>query len=442
MKRILAALLIALAAGGASAVAPVRADESIPPYYAVTTVQLGDGSQLEQAVISGPPGPPSGRTAPAIDRPVADAARGIASLSVPAYRWTFGCSATSAAMIAAYYDRTGFPNVYTGPTDGGVMPMASSAWPRWTDGEPFTYDQCPLAASRLGLDGRTEPGSIDDYWVAYGSTNDDPYIAGGWTEHAFGDAVGDYMRTSQSAFGNIDGSTAFHNWISSTAPLTCADMEARNITHDGTYGRMLFYRARGYTVTDCYNQKTDTAGGGFSFAMYRAEIDAGRPVLLNLAGHSVVGVGYDLATSTVYLHDTWDFEMHSMAWGGSYESMPLKSVSIVNILAPEPAAVAVLALDVFDATRVEVTWTPVDGADHYEFWATSGGPSLIPGADCDEPGDAECTRIAGAGFVHESPAGSSGPVTFSVRAVNAGGVASGGPHGRAGVFRYALAPGG
>lgn len=441
MKRIFAVLLIALAASGAIRSAPVLADESLPPYYAVTTVELGDGSRLEQAIISGPPRPPSGRAAPAIARPVPDAAGGIASLSVPAYGWTFGCSATSAAMIAAYYDRSGFPNIYTGPTGGGVMPMDSSVWPRWTDDEPFTYDQCPLAASRVGLDGRTGRGSIDDYWVAYGSAANDPYIAGVWAEHAFSDAIGDYMRTSQSAFGNTDGSTAFHNWSNLTAPLTCADMEAQKFTHDGTYGRRLFYQARGYTVTDCYNQKVDTAGGAFSFAMYRAEIDAGRPVLLNLAGHSVVGVGYDTATSTVYLHDTWDFALHSMAWGGSYESMSLRSVSIVNILAPAPAAVTVLALDALDATRVEVTWAPVDGADHYEFWATAGGPHLIPGADCDEPGDAECTRVAGAGFVHEAPAGSSGPVTFAVRAVSASGAASSGPHGRAGVFRFVLAPG-
>lgn len=442
MKRSLAVLLIVLAAGGASPPTPVRADESIPPYYAVTIVELGDGYRFEQAIISGPPIRPSGRAGAPIARPVPDAARGVASLSVPAYGWTFGCSATSAAMIAAYHDRSGFPNIYAGPTDGGVMPMDSSAWQRWTDGEPKTYDQCPLVASHAGLDGRTERGSIDDYWVAYGSADPDPYIAGGWREHAFGDAIGDYMRTSQSAFWNSDGSTAFYNSIDSTSPLTCAQMETYGITDDGTYGRNLFYQARGYTVTDCYNQKTDTAGGGFGFAMYRAEIDAGRPVLLNLAGHSVVGVGYDLATSTVYLHDTWDFEMHSMAWGGSYESMLLKSVSIVNIDAPEPAAVAELFLDVLDDTRVEVTWASVDGAEHYEFWATSGGPYLIPGTDCDEPGDAECTSVAGAGFVHESPAGSSGPVTFSVRAVSASGAVSSGPHGRAGVFRYSLAPGG
>jgi len=40
------------------------------------------------------------------------------------------------------------------------------------------------------LDGRTIAGSIDDYWVAYLTGQPDPYITGGWTEHAWEDAIG------------------------------------------------------------------------------------------------------------------------------------------------------------------------------------------------------------------------------------------------------------
>ena len=122
-------------------------------------------------------------------------------------------------------------------------------------------------------------------------------------------------------------------------PLTCADMVSNSIhTMDGTYGRKLFYEARGYTVTDCYSQKTDnTITGGFSFAQYKAEIDAGRPVMLNLAGHTIVGVGYDdVLLNTVYIHDTWDNNDHTMTWGGSYSGMALQSVSIVNLMQSAP----------------------------------------------------------------------------------------------------------
>jgi hypothetical protein len=309
------------------------AEDISGPYYSVRTITLGDGTQLERMTINGPPKPPQGfelervPVAPsALNRPMA-----AYSLSVPAYDWTFGCAATAAAMIGAYFDRNGLPNIYTGPTNGGVMPMNNSVWPEWWDGEDpqGPYGQCPLAASREGLDGRTIRGSIDDYWVAYGSTDRDPYIDYGWPQHAWGDAVGDYMKTSQSAYNNTDGSTSFYTY-SDAAPLPCTAMPGMNIKDDGTHGRKEFYEARGYSVTECYNQKTDnTISGGFSFADYKAQIDAGHPVLLNLTGHSIVGIGY-ADPSTVYLHDTWDYATYSMTWNESYQGRALKSVSIAN----------------------------------------------------------------------------------------------------------------
>src|SRR5512136_3386749 len=99
------------------------------------------------------------------------------------------------------------------------------------------------------------------------------------------------MKTSQSAYGNTDGGTSFYGYNSATK-LTCSSMGSI-AQRDGTYGRKLFYEARGYTVTDCFNQATDNRyTGGFSLANYKAEIDAGRPVVLNLAGHTIVGMGY------------------------------------------------------------------------------------------------------------------------------------------------------
>ena len=305
-------------------------------YFTVITTTLDDGRSIDEYIINGPPTPPAGYEdeRAAVDLPEPNQQTTIHSLTVPAFNWVFGCSSVSGAMIAGYYDRNGFPNMYTGPTDGGVMPLDNSSWPTWSDGYK-TYPNLPLAASHQGVDGRTTRGSIDDYWVQYGSSADDPYITGDWAQHTWSDAIGDYMKTSQSAFSNTDGSTAFYNWTSLATPLTCADMVTGGVSaRDGTYGRKLFYEARGYTVTDCYNQKTDNNGGGFTLALYKAEIDAGRPVMLNLAGHTVVGVGYDDSSSTIYIHDTWDYDTHSMTWGGSYSGMELQSVSIVNIQSP------------------------------------------------------------------------------------------------------------
>lgn len=315
------------------ATVPAGAQQSSSNYFTVNPVALSDGTGLEETIINGPPVPPPGFAVErqSVSLPEPNSASGVNTLMVPAFNWVFGCSAVSGAMIAGYYDRSGWPNMYTGPTNGGVMPSDNSSWPTWSDGST-TYPSCPLIASKNGVDGRLTRGSIDDYWVQYNSSANDPYITGSWTQHTWGDAIGDYMKTSQSAYSNIDGSTSFWTYSSNPNKLTCAAMSTYGITNDGTKGRALFYGARGYIVTDCYNQKTDnTISGGFSFANFKAEIDAGRPVMLNLAGHTVVGIGYNDAINLVYLHDTWDYLTHTMAWGTSYAGMALLSVSIVNL---------------------------------------------------------------------------------------------------------------
>lgn len=337
------------------------------PYYSVSTFALSDGTQLDKIVINGPSSPPPGfeaqRQAVLLVGP--DKA-GANILTVPAFDWAFGCSAVSASMIAGYYDRTGFPNMYSGPTDGGVMPLTNSSWPTWSDGFK-TYRGNPLAGTKSGVDGRSALGSLDDYWIQENSAATDPYITGGWAEHSYGDAVGDYMRTSQSYYGNIDGSTTFFNYTSSGARLYCDEMESQGFP-DGTVGRKNFYQARGYTVTDCYNQRTDNSiAGGFTFTQYKAEIDAGRPVMLNLNGHTVVGIGYDDANNQVYLHDTWDYADHTMTWGGSYAGLLLQSVSIVNLAGGSANLTppVVTASDGTDATGVVVSWTASSGATSY-----------------------------------------------------------------------------
>ena len=198
------------------------------PYSTITTIALPDGTLVDALTIKGPPKPPPGfeDEQQAVTLPEPNSVAGTHSLTVPAYRWVFGCSAVSAAMIAAYYDRNGYPNIYTGPTNGGVMPMDDSSWPEWTDVTGTPYPSVPLAASQKGVDGRTTRGSIDDYWVQDGSTASDPYITKGWTEHTWGDAIGDYMYTSQSKYNNIDDFTTFYNYTSGSSQLNCGTMLA------------------------------------------------------------------------------------------------------------------------------------------------------------------------------------------------------------------------
>lgn len=97
---------------------------------------------------------------------------------------------------------------------------------------------------------------------------------------------------------------------------------------------------RGYAVTDCYYQRTNYEGG-FSLDNFKAEIDAGHPVMINLKGHTIVGYGYD--GTTIYIRDTWDSDpshTYTMTWGGSYQGMAMQAVSVVH-----PAATPAVQLE-------------------------------------------------------------------------------------------------
>jgi hypothetical protein len=330
---------------------PVRIDMTqVNPYYAVGTTTVG-GEILGKVVISGPPDPPEGPARVTVNLPLPSEDGAVNSLSNhPAFDWSYGCSATSAAMIAGYYDRTSYPNMYAGPTNGGVMPLDNSTWgytnwPRY-DGQPGTMNvaECPLSATHNGIDGRSTRGHVDDYWYGYGHTGPDPFVDNGWTEHTIGDCTGDYMRTNQasSPYFNSDGSTSFY-YYPSGAKYTGTNAD------DGGYGFELFCNSRGYTVEDRYNRILlgyDWDGSGTTygpatqgavFADYKAEIDAGRPVFIHVEGHTMVGVGYDDSTSpeTVYLHDTWDYSVHTMDWGGYYSAMLHMGITVLELSGPE-----------------------------------------------------------------------------------------------------------
>ncbi len=248
--------------------------------------------------------------------------------NVPAYDWSFGCSATSAAMMAGYYDRTTYPNMYAGPTNGGVAPMDNSVWGTVViSGE--TRSQCPFSATRQGLDGRANRGHVDDYWIMYNNPGPDPFIVNGWTEHTYGECTGDYMKTNQSTYNSSDGSTWFYNY---TDGSPYSGPGANN--DDGMYGIKLFFESRGYTVTSHYNQYIYGYEGntlGFTFVQFKSEIDAGRPVLIQVSGHTMLGMGYNDTGTLVYLHDTWDYSTHEMTWGGSYSGMQHYAVGVIQL---------------------------------------------------------------------------------------------------------------
>jgi len=252
---------------------------------------------------------------------------------VPAFDWCFGCSATSMAMLASYYDRNAYNNIYTGSTNGGVMPLDNSIWGGATiNGEDRSF--CPLSATKQGLDGLATQGHVDRFWYKYGQTGTENFS--GDPTSLYSGCTTDFMGTNQDWWSNSDGATTFYN-NQGGIPLEdysiCETQSPRR--RDGMHGAKLFFQSRGYTVTTNYNQyiveQSSTSGQGFSFANYKTEIDNNHPVLIQVAGHTMLGVGYNEVGNIVYLHDTWDYSTHEMTWGGIYSSMQHYGVGVIHL---------------------------------------------------------------------------------------------------------------
>jgi hypothetical protein len=304
--------------------------------YVVERIVL-NGKTLEKIVVPGPPSPPAGFIRPSVaNLPVPNPAAGINVLTnVPASTWAFGCSATSASMMFGYYDNSGYASMYEGPANGGVFPMTNATWGTVSlSGETRALN--PLSATRNSLDGRTIRGHVDDYWIKYNNTDSDPFITGSWTEHSKGECTADYMGTNQSTYGNSDGATTFWGYSDGTALYDYTDSEPGSI--DGCHGLRDFVESRGYAVQSSgnFNQCIYPYGSntkGFTFANFKAEIDAGRPVLIQVEGHTMLGFGYNDSGSTIYIHDTWDYLDHTMTWGGSYSGMKHYGVTVCKLAA-------------------------------------------------------------------------------------------------------------
>ena len=208
---------------------------------------------------------------------------------------------------------------------------------------------------------------MDNYWDSYGSWGPDPWERNGDAEHSW-ESVADFMGTSQWKWDfiggdgktdfNFDGSTAL--WTNDSGAKLYDYVPSVSEGVPGTalsHGMHLFAESRGYSVVENYTQNIDGLyAGGFSFADYMAEIDGGFPVMIQLAGHSMTGVGYNAADGVVYFHDTWDNSVHSMSWGGSYGGMEQIAMTVIHLgglpqSIPEPSTIGLLSFGVLMLRR-------------------------------------------------------------------------------------------
>lgn len=199
---------------------------------------------------------------------------------LPDYAWHRGCFGTATGNLMGFWDRNGYPDVYTGSANGGVAPTTS-----WSPNEDIKHLWASEAHDR-------------DYWVDYESTDMDPYVTQNRQAHE-PDCIGDFIGLNQNKWknlndecaGNIDG-YSFVFWDKSGErrwnyqPLSVSG----NPIADIPSGLKAFMQYCGY---DCsvFSQLADVnpespTGTGFTFEDVKAEIDAGFPVLLYLQDSS------------------------------------------------------------------------------------------------------------------------------------------------------------
>jgi len=119
------------------------------------------------------------------------------------------------------------------------------------------------------------------------------------------------------------------------------------------YGIGEYVDYAGYDTSVLYNQYIDTLGKtyGFTFAQYMAEIDSGRPVMIHVSGHSMLGYGYVYVNGTtdILLYDTWSLGGGTMTWGGSYAGRDHYAVTIMELtggIIPAPGAILLAGIGI------------------------------------------------------------------------------------------------
>lgn len=185
--------------------------------------------------------------------------------NVPAYEWHHGCGPTAAGMVIGYWDGQGY---------GALVPGNASS-------------QTSAVDEMIASEGSAS--NYTDYCVPMDDSSVNPAPLPDKSEPPTGDehsdeCVADYMKTSQSAHSNYYGWSWFSHM--GAAMLSYAEQYV-NAGYDATVSNLPMWN------------------GALDWSRFRAEIDAGRPLVLLVdtdgngsTDHFVTAIGYDTVGST------------------------------------------------------------------------------------------------------------------------------------------------
>ena len=249
----------------------------------------------------------------------------LLSGTMPQAEYMYGCVATSVGMLLGYYDLYGYRSGDITYCMDDLIEGTISVCSRGSDdGSIYDMSDPSVLANFIASTDYVSRfyGTSSGVELPYTFVNSDP--AQGLNVSVW-NCLADYLGTGQYWRSNDDLSTTHYyaslDWLDTTDQTLQVggfDISARYV--DFKYGLSLYVQGRGYELDP--DKTKSFAIDSFSFADFKAEIDAGRPVLLSMrsadnSGHTVLAYGYNAATQEVIFDDTYLSDCR-MTWTGSY----------------------------------------------------------------------------------------------------------------------------
>lgn len=266
--------------------------------------------------------------------------------AMPEAEYMYGCTPTAAAMILGYYDLYGYRGADLSNMIEGDVDLKSRGTDE--DGNAYDMDSFDTAlgratatesfVSRFHSRGSKETTPSQELKYAFKSDNK-TFNMDCW------DCIADYLGTGQYWRGNDNLSTTITYGTledilddDRTIEITAGSTKrtVRYVETTMLYGLDLYVQSRGYAmdyeITGSY--VVDVAGGSFTFADYMREIDGGRPVMISVSGHSMVGYGYNADTQEIIFDDCY-VSGRRMKWNGTYRfdkvDRKLQGITVIGI---------------------------------------------------------------------------------------------------------------
>ena len=279
----------------------------------------------------------------AINAPTVTEANGDVLLesAMPKARYMYGCVNTSISMILGYYDLYG----YRGKDLSEVIEGDVELDTRGTGYYIYMMDDFDSVLGRANasrdyverffskdpievINARTETETTPAEELPYSFVNDG---AGPELRTDVWNCLADYLGTGQFWRGNknLSATSPFDTleaFLNDDTPYTVTD-EATGIErtidekyNSCLYGLYLYVRDKGFDLDRKTTKilQADVAGGEFTFDDYRKEIDAGRPVMVLVTGHAMVGYGYNAETREIIIDNCYQSDQR-MVWDGVYD---------------------------------------------------------------------------------------------------------------------------